>query len=232
VTGTFAELWVALIVFFVSHSLPSLRGVRGSFVAILGERGFLLAYSLVSITVTGWLIVAALQAPIVELWPMTVIGMWVTVLCMIFAALFFVWGWVTPNPLSIKIRVKYFNTDDPGLLVITRHPFPWAFAFWGFGHLVSNGDAGPAILFGLLGLFSLVGTVILDARRRREFGPAEWARLAAKTSSIPFGAVVCGRAAMPWRALLGHATWVALAAYVLVLLAHQSVIGVSPLPPF
>jgi uncharacterized membrane protein len=231
VTGTFAELWVALIVFFVSHSLPSLRGVRASFVAILGERGFLLVYSLISITVTAWLIVSALQAPIVELWPMTIAGMWVTVVCMVFAALLFVWGWVTPNPLSIKIRSKHYNAADPGLLVVTRHPFPWAFALWGFGHLVSNGDAGPAILFALLGLFSLAGTLILDARRRREFGPAEWARLAAKTSSIPFGAVVRARAAMPWGALWGRATWVALAAYVAVLLAHPSVIGVSPLPP-
>ncbi len=159
-------------------------------------------------------------------------GMCVTALCMLFAGLLFVWGWVTPNPLSIKIRSKLFRAEDPGLLAITRHPFPWAFTFWGFGHLASNGDAGPAILFGILAAFSVVGTLILDVRWRREFGLDAWKAMSTKTSSVPFAAIFAGRAPMPWRAMLSWHSVIALVAYVILLMAHEWVIGVSPFPPF
>ena len=69
VSGTFAELWAGLAIFFVSHSLPSVRGARSSLVSILGDRGFFLVYSVISLAVTTWLIIAALRAPAVELWP-------------------------------------------------------------------------------------------------------------------------------------------------------------------
>jgi uncharacterized membrane protein len=232
VSGTFAELWAALAIFFISHSLPSIRGIRAKFVTLLGERGFLLVYSVISLAVTTWLIIAALRAPIVELWPMTVIGIWVTAFCMVFAALLFAWGWVTPNPLSIRIRARHFNANAPGLLAVTRHPFPWSFAFWGFGHLTSNGDAGTAILFGLLAVFSVLGTKILDVRRRRELGVETWASMTAQTSSIPFAGILAGRIAAPWHAIVSLPTLMALIAYGLFLMAHQAVIGVSPLPPF
>lgn len=230
-TGTFAELGFALAVFFASHSLPSLRAVRGRFTAILGERGFLLCYSCISAAATLWVIVAALNAPAVELWPMTVGGMWVTAACMVLAAYFLVWGLTTPNPLSVKIRPDKFDPAHPGPLAITRHPLMWAFGFWGLGHLVPNGDLGTAILFALLGGFGLMGVKILDARRRREFGPTRWAELAAHTSAIPFLAIAQGRAGFPWEAVLSWRTVLVLALYAAALKLHPIVIGVSPLPP-
>lgn len=230
-TGTFSALAAALFVFFVTHSLPSMRGVRGSLVELMGERAFLFVYSAISLAVTGWLIAAALQAPAFELWPMTTLGMWVTVVAMFFAGLFLVWGLVTPNPFSIKIAPSNFSIDDVGLLAITRHPIMWGLALWAFGHLVSNGDAGPAILFTLLGSFALLGTLIFDARRKRDFGAERWAAMTAHTSAIPFAAVLSGRARIPWRRLLGWPTWLAVALYLALLMVHQSVIGVSPLPP-
>ncbi len=230
-TGTFSALGLALFVFFVTHSLPSMRGLRGSLVDLMGERGFLVVYSLISLAATTWVIAAALSAPTVELWPMTVAGMWVTVVAMFFAGLFLVWGLVTPNPFSIKIAPSRFSIDDVGLLAITRHPLMWGIALWAFGHLASNGEAGPALLFALLGGFALLGTVIFDARRRREFGPARWATITARTSALPFAAIVAGHARLPWRRLLAWPTWLAVGLYMVLLMVHQSVIGVSPLPP-
>ncbi|MDX2144828.1 MAG: NnrU family protein [Rhodospirillaceae bacterium] len=231
-TGGFGELGAALAVFFASHSLPSVGPVRRRCVAAVGERGFLLGYSLISAGVTIWLIAAALAAPPYELWPMTVVGMWVTAISMIFAAVFLVWGLTTPNALSIRIRAGAFDPARPGLIAVTRHPILWSFVFWGLGHLASNGDAGTAILFGLLGGFGLLGTFILDARRRRELGDATWRQMTWQTSSVPFASILNGRAAMPWRALGAWPTWLGLALYVGALALHHSVIGVSPLPPF
>lgn len=230
-TGTFTELIIAVAVFFASHSLPSMRGVRGHFTALLGERGFLAVYSAISAAATVWTIAAALRAPPVELWPMTVAGMWVAAVCLAPAALLLVWGLTTPNPLSVKIRPERFDPARPGALAITRHPLMWAFGLWGLGHLVPNGDAGTAVLFALLGGFGLMGCAILDARRSREYGLERWRELAAHTSAVPFAAIVAGRARMPWSLILSWRTILALALYIVAIVLHPMVIGVSPLPP-
>jgi uncharacterized membrane protein len=231
VTAGFGELAVALALFFASHSLPAIRPVRAGLVAAIGERGFLLIYSAVATLATVWVIVAALNAPGIELWPMTVAGMWVTVVTMAFAALFLAWGLTAANPLSIKIRPRAFDPNKPGVIAVTRHPILWSFVLWGLGHLASNGDVGTVILFGMLGGFGLIGTLILDARRKRELGLAAWQAAAGRTSSVPFAAILRGRTAMPWRALASWPTAAGIVVYVAAMLAHHSVIGVSPLPP-
>jgi uncharacterized membrane protein len=230
-TGTFGELWLSLLAFFASHSLPSIRPVRARCVAVLGEGGFIAVYSALAAVVTVWVIAAALAAPRLELWPVTVAGMWITVVTMAPATLFLVWGLTTPNVLSIKIRPRAFDPARLGVIAVTRHPILWSFGLWGLGHLASNGEVGTVILFAMLGGFGWAGTLILDARRQRELGAAAWTALARQASSLPFAAVIAGRVAMPWRALVSWPTAAAGAAYVVVLLLHQDVIGVSPLPP-
>ncbi|MCB2107556.1 MAG: NnrU family protein [Rhodobacteraceae bacterium] len=230
-TGTFTDLWIAIALFFVTHSLPSLRKIRARLVAAVGERTYTIAYSCFSVGSTAWMIVAAIHAPYLELWPMTVPAMWATATIMALAGLLLVVGLTTPNSLSIHVWPKKFDATRPGALVVTRHPVLWALGLWALGHLVSNGDAGTAILFGLGGAFALLGCLILDIRRRREFGIEPWRQMTAATSIIPFWGIVTGKAAMPWRALSWRAALTAVLYAVLIWL-HQPVIGVSPLPPF
>jgi len=56
--------------------------------------------------------------------------------------------------------------------------------------------------------------------------------MSTKTSSVPFAAIFAGRAPMPWRAMMSWHSVIALVAYVILLMAHEWVIGVSPFPPF
>ena len=59
----------ALAVFFLSHAIPVRPRVRARLVSVLGERGYLAGYSVLSILVLGWVIVAAGRAPYVGVLP-------------------------------------------------------------------------------------------------------------------------------------------------------------------
>jgi uncharacterized membrane protein len=103
-----------------------------------------------------------------------------------------------------------------GIVRITRHPFLWGVALWALVHLIVNGDLAAFILFGSLLVLALVGTVSIDAKRRRAFGE-QWTQFAGVTSNIPFAAVVTGRNRLGpalreiglWRPLAAIAVYVA-----------------------
>ena len=113
------------------------------------------------------------------------------------------------------------------VVAITRHPFLWGVAIWAAFHTAANGDEASTIFFGTFLLLALFGTISIDAKRRRKMGAA-WDAFAAKTSNVPFGAILSGRASLArvvdWRMAL------ALAIFVVALFAHARVIGVSPFP--
>jgi uncharacterized membrane protein len=75
---------------------------------------------------------------------------------------------------------------------VTRHPFLTGVGLWALVHLVANGDVASFIFFGALGFVALAGTVSIDTKRRRAFGPA-WESFAAQTSIISFAAIAAGR---------------------------------------
>ena len=231
-TGTFTELGLALLLFIGAHSLPSVRPLRAYLADQLGESGYLWIYSMVSVSCTFWIVVAAIAAPPLELWPMTVAGMWVTDAAMVLSTWLLMIGLTSPNPLSIRVQAAAYDPADPGAAAVTRHPILWSIAVWGLAHLAANGDGGSALLFAGSAAYCMAGATVLDARRRREMGESEWRRLAAPTSFVPFAAILSGRSGMPWRAVCGWRLVAAAAVYVLALQLHRLVLGVSPLPPF
>lgn len=221
-TGSLWHLAAALLVFLLTHSIPAIRPIRTRCVALLGERGYLATYSLLSITVIAWVVLALIDAPYVELWPMTVGAMWVTVALMIPATALVVFGLTTPNPLSIPIRPNAFKADSPGILSITRHPLLMGLALWSIAHIPPNGSLATVMMFGFAAAFSIAGMKILDARRRKAWGESDWLNKANRTALLGWS----------WTAL-SFTDWrwaLTFAVYVGLLTVHPSVIGVSPLP--
>jgi uncharacterized membrane protein len=74
------------------------------------------------------------------------------------------------------------------------------------------------VFFGALFFLSLVGTVLMDARKRKT-NPA-WPRFAAVTSNIPFVAIARGRNRIRWREIGWLRPAIGLAVFFLVLLVH------------
>jgi uncharacterized membrane protein len=229
--GGWGEFIAAFAVFLLSHLIPSRPAVRAALVRTLGERGFLIAYSLESLVVLTWLIVASGRAPFVELWRFALWQMWAPNLALPLACQLAAFGIGAANPLSFGGDPrKRFDPEQPGVVGIVRHPLLWAIASWAAAHVVPNGDLAHLLLFGFFALIALVGMVIIDRRKRRRIGAEAWNALAARTSFWPFAALLSGRfKPRSWRISLARVA-IGLAAWLVLLLLHPLVIGVSPIP--
>ncbi|WP_417589371.1 NnrU family protein [Pararhodobacter oceanensis] len=218
---------LALAVFFASHMIPVRPGLKGPLVALLGRAGFGVAYSLLSIALLVWVIVAAGRAPFVALWYH---AEWMThaaLVLMAAACLLVAYSVAGVNPLSFGSRREGFDPEWPGIAGVSRHPVLLALGLWAGAHLLANGDLAHVVLFGIFTLFALFGMVMIDRRLRRTWGGEVWQAQAVRTSLLPFSALITGR----WRpmqrpavlpAVIGLVVWAGL------LVLHPLVIGVAP----
>ena len=227
--GGWGELTLAVLVFLGSHVVPSRPKVRARLVAVAGQRAYLIAYSLLSLLLLGWLIQASARAPFVELWPFEEWQRLVPQAGMLAASMLLVFGLTSPNPLSIgPKRGRAFDPERPGIAGFVRHPVLWGTLVWSGAHLVPNGDLAHVILFGMFAAFSVAGMLLLDRRARRRLGDEQWQALSRHTSNIPFARLGRGW----WPRLDGASAArlaVAVALYLLLLFGHPYFAGVTAL---
>lgn len=216
-----SEYALAFGAFFLTHSVPIRPPVRPWLVARLGQTGFGLAYSALSLGVLAWLIGAAGRAPYLPLWPWAPWQNHVVLTVMLPVCLILALAIARPNPFSFGgARNDRFDPARPGLVRLTRHPLLAALALWAGAHLLANGDLAHAILFSTFAAFAVLGMRLIDRRRRREIGPA-WDRLDAARRQVPPRPVSWPEAAL--RFALGAGLYAGL------VWLHPWLFGVSPL---
>lgn len=221
---------VAATAFFLGiHVLIAGTRLRDRLVAVVGERGFLGLFSLLSIAGMAWLCIAYTGAPYVELWGHLRVLDPLALALVLVAFLFIAVGLLTPTPTAVGGE-GLLDGDEParGILRITRHPFLCGVALWAAVHLVVNGDLAGTVLFGGLLALALVGPASIDRKRERRLGP-RWERFAAHTSSVPFAAILQGRNHLHVDELGWWRVGVAVALYAAFLASHGWLFGVSPL---
>lgn len=220
--GEYAAAWA---VFLLSHMLPARPRLRRPLVAICGERGFLIAYSLGSVVVLAWLVAAAQRAPYVPLWGWAAWQAWAPNLVMPFVCVLLALGIGIPNPFSIGgAGSARFDPARPGVLALTRHPVLLAIVLWAGAHVPPNGDLATVVLFGAFAAMGVFGIRALDARRRRVWGAARWRSMTQATGTGRIrGSGLVGTSTV-MRVTLGLGGW------LLLLVLHPIAFGVSPLP--
>lgn len=194
------------LVFGGSHMALSSVTLRPKIVGALGTGGFLGLYSLVAL---------ATFIPLVSvyignrhggelLWNLRDVPgvrtavMWFSGACFTLSiASFF-----QPSPASFGIGGE---PRAHGLLRITRHPLFLPIGLLGLSHTAINGYVTDVLFFGGLFVYSVVGCMHQDARKRATEGPA-FEKFLAETSLVPFAAIVGGRTSfvvseLPWLAL-------------------------------
>ncbi len=124
-----AEFSIALAAFLGSHVIPA--RFRAPLIARFGKRAYVIGYSILSLALLYWLIVASGRAPYVELWPQEPWMRWLVNLAM---------------PVAVLTAAV---AGMAGLMA--------GFALWAGAHLVANGDLAHGILFGLMLIYALFG---------------------------------------------------------------------------
>ena len=219
-----SALAIATLAFVGGHFLLSSTPVRTPLAGMLGERAFAGVYSVLSIGALTWMLMSYGKAPHVELWPAAPVLRFIPLAVMPFAILLVVGGATQRNPTAVMQPLAAAGGDPaPGILTVTRHPAMWGIGLWALSHIPPNGDLASLLLFCGLAVLALGGTLAIDAKRRAR-DPEGFARLAAATSNVPFGAIREGRARLgrvqPWRLVL------AAALYFVLLAAHPWIAGV------
>ena len=222
------SIGLAALFFVGLHLLVAGTGVRDRIVRVLGERGYLGAFSLLALVGIVWLCVSwAGTPPAASQWNAALLRPVVLVLMFVaFASV--AMGLTTPSPTATGGEAN-LEGDEParGILRITRHPFLWGVALWGACHVAMNSDAPSLLFFGSLLLLALLGPASIDAKRRRKHGK-RWDRFAAVTSNVPFAAIVAGRNRLVLGELVGWRIGLAAVLYAAFLAAHSTFFDVSP----
>ncbi len=222
------SLAAAVIFLLVTH-FSSSTPLRPWAVARWGEGPWLGLYSLVSLGAFAWLVAAYRAAPTVWITaPVPGAGHLLLVLVPV-AAILMIAANASPNAASLG-QHGAMTREPVGILRVTRHPMLWGVGLWALGHLAANPDVASAWLFGGLAALSFGGMVAQEVKKRRD-APEGWAAYAARTSVVPFAAVVAGRGRL---ALDGGLLWqvpAGLAVAAGLYVAHPWLIGV-PAGPF
>jgi uncharacterized membrane protein len=196
--------------------------IRTRLVERLGERTFVIGYSVLSVAAIILLVQAWGAAPYVGLWVTPDWLRWVLAVLMLPAFVLFVASVATPNPTVVGGKLG--DVGPRGIQRVTRHPMLWSFALWGLVHLIGKGSLGGVFFFGAFLVTALVGMPSID-RKVATRDPAMWARLAPSTSILPFGAILAGRNRLALAEIPILVWAVGAAAWLVFLLAHPWLFG-------
>jgi uncharacterized membrane protein len=220
---------LAAILFVGTHLGISSSGLRVRLVGVLGERGYLLFYSLVAFGTLSYLIWLYNELPRYDYFWMPLPELYMVAKALMPIALILaLGGFLVKNPTLVGAD-RLLDRDGAGDLAkgvtrITRHPFQWGVLIWSIAHVVANGDTISVVFFSAFGILAAAGTVAMDRKKARMFGDA-WRPYAEVTSNVPFAAILSGR-----NTLVAGELWlpvlVGLAGYAALAWGHQWVSGV------
>lgn len=140
-------LVIGLILFIGIHSLPMFPLLRQAALIRLEPKGYRLLYAGIAALGLVLIVIGKWKAEFVHVYTPPSWGRHPAMLLMLFA---FILLPAAHMPGNIKR--------------VTRHPMLWGVVLWSVAHLLANGDKASIILFGSLGIYSLVD--MISANRR------------------------------------------------------------------
>lgn len=214
-----ASLALATLAFVGSHLAMS-HPLRLRMIGALGEAGFQGVYSIVSLLALIGMIWAYGDADPVPLgWIVAPNWWWPVASGLMLAACVLLVGSLIrnpafPHPGAGKRPVR----PATGVFAITRHPMNWAFILWALVHLSLWWSPRNLIVAGGIFVLAVAGSIGQDRKKRAALGES-WRQWEARTSFVPFAALVQGRAqwsaaAPGWIAGVGGlALWLAITSF-------------------
>jgi uncharacterized membrane protein len=228
------SLALACALFVLLHVVVSGTRLRDVIVGVTGERPYLGLFSLATLVSIVWMAYAYNRAFLAAnndfVWSFGPAVTHLAIPLVLIAFLLAVPGLMTPNPTAVAAG-RLLEGADPaqGMNRITRHPFLWGVTIWAAFHLLANGDRASILFFGTFLVVALLGTTLIDAKRRRAYGE-RWSQFAQKTSNVPFAAILSGRNTLKLSEIGWWRIVAALAVFAAVLFIHPWLFSASPFP--
>ena len=141
------KLVLGLILFFGMHLVPSVTGVRDRLIALIGQKGYMALFALVSLLGVVLIVYGFAASEVVPVYAPLAWGRDAVFVVMAVAFMLFAAG-------DMKSNVKR----------ITRHPMLWGVVLWSSVHLTVNGNLAEILLFGSFLLFSLIAMFTANQR--------------------------------------------------------------------
>jgi uncharacterized membrane protein len=178
-------LLIAALAFVGSHFLLSSTPLRVALASRLGEARFTILFSLVSAATLFWLAAAFHASPRDHLLWVIPGSAHLSLGAMPIALFLLTAGQLRANPTAAMQRMPDPDWRPRGIMTVTRHPMMWGIGLWALLHVLANGDAAGLIFFGSFAVLALIGTLAIDAKKRRSWPPSVWQVFAASTSNLP-----------------------------------------------
>lgn len=222
------QVVLSLVVFLGTHVALAENPLRGMLVRWLGERPFLWAYGAVSILQLLWIGWAIDAAPGIVYWQPPAWARAVPILIMPVALLLLVCGFTQNNPTATMAPAGAARRQVIGVLAITRHPVMWGLGLWSLSHLAAVDHAAEALRFACFAILALAFLPRIEAKQRAKWGEGAWADFAARSSNLPFLALLQGHARLNWREIGGTRIAATIAIYLALLAGlHERIAGVA-----
>lgn len=186
-TLAIALLW---LLFAATHMCMSSQALRPRLVAVLGEKGFLGAYSVVALgvfTALCWVYFAnrhagaLLYAPLIT----STASLWALYVAQAVAWLLVIAGSVSPSPVTVGLPEERRAKVARGVHLITRHPLFMGVGLFGALHLLVMGFASDVAFWAGFPLFIAIGLAHQDRRKLATLGP-DYRAWHAATPFLPF----------------------------------------------
>jgi len=140
-------LLLGAVVFIGIHLVPAFGSLRDKLVDRLSRKGYMILFVVFSWLGIGLMVWGKIKTPHTDIWFPPAWGHNAAMVIMF--------------PSVLLLTAFKLPTN---LKRITPHPMMWGFVLWAVAHLLSNGDLSSIILFGSLGIYSIVA--ILSANQR------------------------------------------------------------------
>ncbi len=116
----------------------------------------------------------------------------IPLLVMPLALLFLVCGFTQNNPTASLASGRLARREVTGILAVTRNPVMWGLGLWALAHLAVVAEVAEALRYAAFAALALLFLPRIEAKQRAKWGEAAWADFAARSSNVPFVAMVAG----------------------------------------
>ena len=151
--GIVALLIGGLVLFIGIHILPTFTGARAALAAKLGENGYKLLFSVISVAGLVLIVIGYGQAPRDQVFEPS------------HTARVFL-----PAAMAIAFVLVAVASVPGRIRRVMRHPMMTGILIWAVLHLLANGDLASNILFGTFALWSVFAILSVEHRGKRPGG--------------------------------------------------------------